>query len=288
MGSVSRLLLASSVLSASVSCAKSGDTGLDTQSPDPTMVPLHACFDSEVQALYPLSEPAQISLAIHKVVDTQNNVHISENGIQADLALTNAAFEGVAQFSISGYNDVGVDVFLRVDGESDEEYDSRTWAFMAANDVQGSIDIFYVYQNLGISGSGISTRVANDGSEGYVVVYVGDDGVTENYIALPHELGHYFELRHPFDSRGDGLDDTVDYGEACADIEAISAPYPIDGVCYQACGDGTYEERVNYMSYASCEDPGGPGTYWTQHFTGGQKAVMGCVIAGFLDFLRGV
>ena len=136
-----------------------------------------------------ITEP--IRLAIHIVKYSDGTEGISQTDLNSKIGALNTSFEQVPlSFQIYSTDYIVDDQFAEISNLDDAN------ALRQVNNINGAIDIYFVPYLGGLSGlSSFSSRVdytqQNDG-----IVMWNDAHIT----TLPHEMGHYFDLFHPYES----------------------------------------------------------------------------------------
>ncbi|MFH1534095.1 MAG: hypothetical protein ABID64_04130 [Nitrospirota bacterium] len=238
---------------------------------------IERCYDPGHRRQYLFQQMIFVALAIHIVMNDDGASDINEDAIRVNIDdLRRVYGDMIRDFYVARVRRVH-DSALQpnmIPGESRDEYEDRLRAYIDVNGTDGAVDIMYIPGDTGVSGTYLTTPKGEE----FLALYTDDAGTTYLKKATAHEMGHILELKHPFASGGDGLDDTVNYSEACAHIQSITT-YMSGDVCMAACGDGSNAAPANLMDYNLCTgDVGQTLQVYPEELTYDQLEFANCVL----------
>jgi Pregnancy-associated plasma protein-A len=218
---------------------------------DPKAESIEKCYDPDHREQFPLHQNIFIALAVHIVMNSDGTSNIDEDSIRENITDIRRVYgDMVRDFYVTSVKRVPETALqpYMVPEESREDYEERLKAYIDENGTDGAVDIMYIPGDTGVSGTYLTTPAGEE----FIVLYTDNEGKTYLKKAAAHELGHLFELKHPFDADGgDGLGDTINYSQACAHVQSIIT-YMDGDVCMASCGDGSNAAVVNLMDYNIC------------------------------------
>ena len=249
-----------------------------------------------------------VHLPGHNSVGTGSNITSAqvENAIERlNMAYRNALlapFPSVntgIQFCLAKIDDTGnpFDGIVRHSSNLSNFKDNQRNSLFSLGQYYGAdkyINIYVVNQILDSSGGfvgklGTATypwSTSGNGLEGIVVAHnffgnysdIGSPLDTNSLgLVLPHEMGHYLGLYHPFDFPCSGITDATcaTQGDKCCDVPAVNGKHQDCIAPLNTCttenysGVDPYDQKENYMDYSheSCKNTFTPDQTSLMHYT---------------------
>ncbi|NIA02586.1 MAG: hypothetical protein GWP15_04320 [Nitrospirae bacterium] len=214
------------------------------------------CYDPDHRSRYPFDVNTEVALAIHIILNDAGTDYIDEQAVRDDIDEIRRVYADIiGRFYVTSVHRVKNSYFQPnyYEGDTGRDFENRLREYIDSYGVDGAIDIVYVPTSLEAGEPRVEGTRIYGAKEDFIALYA--DPITgRTYLkkSASHELGHFFELLHPYEPGGDKLNDTINYFEACEHVDHRMTTLPQDGVCIEACSDGSNPAPANIMGKSYC------------------------------------